>query len=242
MPPKPVPALKVKPNPSAKACRIVGCNYPPRTRGVCQEHYDQARHAGVRDEVCLPSSIKPAPKVAAVKTGEAVAKAPAANAEPLPQARITVLESALEVTAIRDALDVNKALPDEHPGHAIRRAIREAGAAGVAALEEASRLRAELTAIVTSSGVRIDGAEDLEPVEAVRRVIAELRRPEPATFAEIDRALDDLDIERHALLQRRTRLAEVEVARLRVVRAEEAARAAAAELEAARAEAARLSA
>ena len=83
MPPKPVPALKVKPNPSAKACRIVGCNYPPRTRGVCQEHYDQARHAGVRDEVCLPSSIKPTPKVAAVKAGEAVAKAPkVATTEP----------------------------------------------------------------------------------------------------------------------------------------------------------------
>lgn len=290
MPPKPVPALKVKPNPSAKACRIVGCNYPPRTRGVCQEHYDQARHAGVRDEVCLPSSLKPSPKVAAVKAGEVVVKAPkVATTEPdvtvkagegevaapaaradhphpeviLREERIAGLElvmaeqakaeTALKAliahleeviaakdTAIHDALDINKALPDGHPGHAIRRAIREAGAAGVAALEEVSRLRAEITAIVTSSGVRIEGAEDLEPVEAVRRVIAELRRPEPATLDEIERALNDLDARRTALFERRERIWAAERARARLALAEEAARVAAAELEAARAEAASL--
>lgn len=245
MPPKPVPALKVKPNPSAKACRIVGCNYPPRTRGVCQEHYDQARHAGVRDEVCLPSSIKPAPKVAAVKAGEAVAKAP--KVEPDTEFEVLGTKASPASVAIwevhgplRDALDVNKALPDEHPGHAIRRAIREAGAAGVAALEEVSRLRAEITAIVTSSGVRIEGAEDLEPVEAVRRVIAELRQPEPATFDEIERALNDLDARRTALFERRERIWAADRARARLALAEEAARVAAAELEAARAEAASL--
>lgn len=230
MPPKPVPALKVKPNPSAKACRIVGCNYPPRTRGVCQEHYDQARHAGVRDEVCLPSSIKPAPKVAAVKAGEAVAKAP--KVEPDTEFEVLGTKASPASVAIwevhgplRDALDVNKALPDGHPGHAIRRAIREAGAAGVAALEEASRLRAELTAIVTSSGVRIEGAEDLEPVEAVRQLVAALTPREPTTVPEILIELDrngqrhDALHARMVLLRRReaiaTERAEVEAERVR---------------------------
>lgn len=209
-----------------------------RKGGLARAAKAKAAKAAPVMEFEAPSRKASPPAPVVVKAGEAVAKAPkVATTEP----DVTVKAGEAIVTdPIRDALDINKALPDGHPGHAIRRAIREAGAAGVAALEEASRLRTEITAIVTSSGVRIEGAEDLEPVEAVRCVIAELRRPEPATLDEIERALNDLDARRTALFERRERIWAAERARARLALAEEAARAAAAELEAARAEAASL--
>ncbi len=216
------PMLTVKANPSPHVCRIEGCNYPATVRGCCQPHYDKARHAGVRDTVCLPAT--PAPERTAV--GAAKAKAPVAPVKPAkaaPNVSTTVPDEA--VTAIRLAPGPD-ALPDGHPGHAIRQAIREAGAAGLrTGLEQASAMRADLTAIVTSSGVRIDGAEDLEPVEAVRRLVETLTPREPVTVPEIFAELDGIDRRRVALsarllvLQRReaiaTERAEVEAERVR---------------------------